>query len=189
MLIGCWKTNFFRIFMGNWERNREREIFRLNMFSNVEAKSYFFGLLCTLNRPWLTKKKRALKFALKESENCKPCFKLYRYLNPEKSCKFSFKNAFCSLFLISVARCFDRVQVKYSFSSSTTGSSVEILNLRHRAVSSVVRFVGTLLLLLLSKLPSWVTVYVGDGFLALRCDFLQGHQRKVTRFKPSLKML
>ena len=40
MLRACWKTNFFRMFMGNyWERNREREIFRLNRFSNIEAKS------------------------------------------------------------------------------------------------------------------------------------------------------
>ena len=42
MLIACWKTNFFRMFMGNfWERNREREIFRLKRFPNKEAKSYF----------------------------------------------------------------------------------------------------------------------------------------------------
>ena len=42
MLTACWKTNFFRMFMGNfWERNREREIFRLKRFPSKEAKSYF----------------------------------------------------------------------------------------------------------------------------------------------------
>ena len=42
MLIACWKTIFFRTFMGDfWERNREREIFRLMRFPNEEAKSYF----------------------------------------------------------------------------------------------------------------------------------------------------
>ena len=42
MLIACWKTNFFRMFMANyWERNREREIFRLNRFPTIETKSYF----------------------------------------------------------------------------------------------------------------------------------------------------
>ena len=41
ILIACWKTNFFLIFMGNyWERNGEREKFRLNKFPIVEAKSY-----------------------------------------------------------------------------------------------------------------------------------------------------
>ena len=42
MLIACWKSNFFRMFMGNfWERNREGEIFRQKRFQNIEAKSYF----------------------------------------------------------------------------------------------------------------------------------------------------
>ena len=46
MLIACWKSNFFRMFMGNfWERNREREIFRLKRFPNIEAKSYFCTVL------------------------------------------------------------------------------------------------------------------------------------------------
>ena len=36
------KNNFFLMFMGNyWERNREREKFRLDRFPIVEAKSYF----------------------------------------------------------------------------------------------------------------------------------------------------
>ena len=36
------KKEFFLMFMGNyWERNREREKFRLNMFPIVEAKSVF----------------------------------------------------------------------------------------------------------------------------------------------------
>ena len=36
------KNDFFRMFMGNfWERNREREIFRLKTFQDKEAKSYF----------------------------------------------------------------------------------------------------------------------------------------------------
>ena len=47
MLIACWKTNFCRMFMGNvWERNREREIFRLKRFANKEAKNSF--LHCSL---------------------------------------------------------------------------------------------------------------------------------------------
>ena len=42
IFIACWKTNFFQMLMGNyWERNREREKFRLNRFPIVEAKSYF----------------------------------------------------------------------------------------------------------------------------------------------------
>ena len=42
MLIACWKSNFFRMFMGNyWERNTEREFFRLNRFPNIKTKSYF----------------------------------------------------------------------------------------------------------------------------------------------------
>ena len=40
------KIEFFRMFMGNfWERNREREIFRLKRFPNIEAKSYFCTVL------------------------------------------------------------------------------------------------------------------------------------------------
>ena len=46
ILIACWKTNFFLMFMGNfWERNREREKFRLNRFPFVGAKSYFCTVL------------------------------------------------------------------------------------------------------------------------------------------------
>ena len=42
ILIACWKTNFSRMFMGNyWERNREREMFRLNRFPTFEAKRYY----------------------------------------------------------------------------------------------------------------------------------------------------
>ena len=42
MLMACWKSNFFRIFMGNyWEMNTEREIFLLNRFANIKAKSCF----------------------------------------------------------------------------------------------------------------------------------------------------
>ena len=42
ILIACWKTNLFRLFMGNyWERSREREMFRLTMFPVIEAKSCF----------------------------------------------------------------------------------------------------------------------------------------------------
>ena len=48
MLIACWKTNFFRMFMGNYcERNREREMFRLTRFPVIESKS--FALFCALN--------------------------------------------------------------------------------------------------------------------------------------------
>ena len=44
------KNAFFQMFMGNyWERNREREMFRLNRFPIIEAKSYFFALSCDLN--------------------------------------------------------------------------------------------------------------------------------------------
>ena len=40
ILRAYWKTNFFLMFMGNyWERNRERQKFRLNRFPIVEAKS------------------------------------------------------------------------------------------------------------------------------------------------------
>ena len=46
MLIACWKSNFFRMFMGKfWERSREREIFGLKRFANTEAKSYFCTVL------------------------------------------------------------------------------------------------------------------------------------------------
>ena len=42
ILIACWKTTFFRMFMGNyWERNTEREMFRLTRFPVIEAKSCF----------------------------------------------------------------------------------------------------------------------------------------------------
>ena len=50
MLIACWKTNFLRTIMGDfWERNREREIFRLMNFPNEEAKNCF-SLFCALNQ-------------------------------------------------------------------------------------------------------------------------------------------
>ena len=42
MLIACWKTNIFRMFVGNyWEKNGEKEFFRLNRFPFIKAKSYF----------------------------------------------------------------------------------------------------------------------------------------------------
>ena len=46
MLIACWKTNFFRTFMGDfWERNREREIFRLMRFQTKKQKVIFYTVL------------------------------------------------------------------------------------------------------------------------------------------------
>ena len=40
--IACWKTKVFLMFMGNyWERNRERETFKLNRFPIVGAKINF----------------------------------------------------------------------------------------------------------------------------------------------------
>ena len=51
MLIACWKTNFFRTFMGDfWERSREREIFRQMRFPNEEAKSHFYTVLRSKSR-------------------------------------------------------------------------------------------------------------------------------------------
>ena len=39
------------MFMGNYrERNREREIFRLDRFPNIKAKKLLFALLSTLNQ-------------------------------------------------------------------------------------------------------------------------------------------
>ena len=78
MLIACWKTNFFRMFMGNfWERNREREIFRLKRFPNKEAKKLFFTLFCALNQTffavpvrhrWETCKEKASLLLIKKNK-------------------------------------------------------------------------------------------------------------------------
>ena len=85
MLIACWKTNFLRIFMGNfWERNREREIFTLTRFPNKEAKS--FTLFCALKQTffcssrWLSLRnmQRKSKFAVDQKIK-RPCDRNLRF--------------------------------------------------------------------------------------------------------------
>ena len=65
MLIACWKTIFFRMIMGNfWERNREREIFRLKKFPNKEAKSSRVGSCWVFIANIFWPKRRALQNCL-----------------------------------------------------------------------------------------------------------------------------
>ena len=72
--------------------------FGLHVLSDFQTgfSRIVFLEMTLVSRPW--QKKRALKFALKGSESFKVCFELYRCLNPEKSFKSSFKNAFLSFF-------------------------------------------------------------------------------------------
>ena len=66
ILIACWKTNFFLMFMGNfWERKREREKFGLIRFPIVEAKSYFLQF-CALTQTFYAVLARHRWEAIKE---------------------------------------------------------------------------------------------------------------------------
>ena len=97
-----------------------------------------------------------LKFALKWSESCKPCFELYRCLNAEKAlnralkCFFELFPDFCSTMFRVVAW----AQVEF----------LSLSNLRRCLLFDW-------LLLLLSKFTFLGDCIMGDGFLAFKVWF------------------
>ena len=94
ILIACWKTNFFLMFMGNyWERNREREKFRLNRFPIVEAKVIF----CTVLR---FNSNDFLQFSLGIVEKQLKKRQAYRWLKKKEPGERNV--TFCSLILMFI---------------------------------------------------------------------------------------
>ena len=83
ILIACWKTNFFLMFMGNyWERNGEREKFRLNRFPIVEAKSYFLHCSALLFKHFFAVLARHRWEAIKEKASLLVWSFLYKHKLP-----------------------------------------------------------------------------------------------------------
>ena len=128
-------------------------------------------------RPW--QKKRALKFALKESGSFKACFELYRCLNPRKALNRALKMIFelffhdfwSTMFLVAAW-----VQVEFRSLSS---------------FRRCVLFDWLLLLLLLSKFTFWRDCVQGWWVRSSKVCFsaMADCISAKSRFKPSFKML